>query len=101
MPLTILRAMISEGMEAGTEHYSDQRVGTYHQIQHSVHGEGGMAREEGLPVRAREGHETAVFTSLIHTCLSVFPPQTVTLRVGTMPCSLLHPSQCFGPTPGT
>lgn len=61
------------GLDAGGL-YWNQKAGTYHQIQHSIHGEGGVAREEGLPARARKGHERAIFTPPTHICLPVFPP---------------------------
>lgn len=48
--------MTSEGIQAGTELCLEQGEGTHHQIQHSVHGERGVAREEGFPARVRESH---------------------------------------------
>lgn len=52
-----------------------KRIETYHQIQHSEHGEGGVARKEGLPARTREGHERTVFTGIHSPSVrsSVFP----------------------------
>ena len=47
-----------------------------------------MAREEGLPVRARDGCVRAIFISPLHAGLSVFPPGTVTLRVELAHCCI-------------
>lgn len=66
-------ALCTDRIEAGAGLHWNQS--TYHQIQHGVHGEGGVAREEGPPVRAREGSVRAVFISPVHVCASSLPRQ--------------------------
>lgn len=76
----------------GAGHWN-QRTGTYHQIQHSVHGEGGVSREEGLPARAREGHESRIHIPVHIWLLSSLPGL---LAWEQHYLFILYPWWCFG-----